>query len=50
MNHSRLGCYCFGDTLEIALTQRRQQISRHLQAVAIALREAMLDQEIYAFT
>jgi hypothetical protein len=35
---------------EIALPQRRQQIRPHVQTVAIALREAMLDQKIYAVT
>src|ERR1022692_1868308 len=50
MNNARLGFYCLGYGVEIALPQRRQQIRRQLQAVAIALREAMLDQETYALT
>ena len=50
MNHARLRRQCFGNVIEIALTQCRQQIRWHLQSVTIALHVAVLDQEIYAFT
>jgi hypothetical protein len=50
IRHARLGRECFSDTVEFVLTQRRKQIRWHLQAVAIAQRESLFDQEIYAFT